>query len=118
MTEDYPDEPVPQKRRKRSLYEIIKEKRQGKPATQEEIEQLKLEVQKAQLKQQIAQAKSKTPSKIDKLRQFATLLNPPDTILTKSSKKTKNGKKQKDTFAEKLRNASGSNERDYTGLTG
>ena len=43
--------------KKRTLYEILKEKLGKKPATREEIEQLKLEAEKESLKAEIAKCK-------------------------------------------------------------
>ena len=47
---------IPIKKRKRSLLEIILEKVKSKPATFEEIQQLKLDKQRAELKRDIAKA--------------------------------------------------------------
>ena len=116
LDDDVPNKPVQQKRRKRSLYEIIKERRKQQPATDEEIEQLKKELVKAQLNQKIAEAKSKIPSKLDKIRRFTSIFGPVEETKTKTKGKKQSPKK--DIFAEKLRDAAGTNEKDYSGLTG
>ena len=67
--------PVPEKRRKRSILEILIEKYREKPATHDEIMQLKLNAQRAELKARIATAKNRTPNRLQKVLSNLSALN-------------------------------------------
>lgn len=62
---------------KRSIMEIIIQKLKSKPATQEEIDQLKLEVAKAKEIRDLRIIKSQTPSKFAKILDTLTTLSEP-----------------------------------------
>ena len=59
MHNKFPTKPAPETKRKRTLFEVIKNKIIEKPATKEEIEQLKLNKERAGLKADIATLKRK-----------------------------------------------------------
>ena len=63
------------KRKKRSLAEIIYEKLKSKPATKEEIEQLKLERERAIIKRDITLIKSQTQTKASRIMDLLTTLS-------------------------------------------
>jgi hypothetical protein len=64
---------------KKTIIEYLKEKFKSKPATREEIDQLKLEVEKAIAIRDIRIAKAQTPSKFAKLLDtLTTLSNTPE----------------------------------------
>lgn len=55
------------KKEKRTIASILIEKFKSKPATKEQIEQLKLEVEMATLKRKLAEEKAKTPNRLAKI---------------------------------------------------
>ena len=60
--------------KKRTLFEVLRSKFAEKPATAEEINQLKLNAERAELQAKIAEAKKRKGSKLKTL--FSTLAEP------------------------------------------
>ena len=61
-------------KKKRTLFEVLRAKFVEKPATPEEIRQLKLNAERAELQAKIAEAKKRKGSKLKTL--FSTLAEP------------------------------------------
>ena len=71
-----PTKPASVKKERRSLYSILKERFSEKPATFQEIEQLKLNAMRAELKARISKAKaSGKQARADKLGQLLGTIN-------------------------------------------
>lgn len=118
---DYPEGPAPQIRKKKSLFDIVKEHVQSKPATQKDIDQLKLDREKAILKKDIAKAnaerKNLKGSALNTL--FGSNEKPTRTRKTKKQKKqraTRRSQSSDDGGLSKMIGNNNSNK--YKGLTG
>ena len=78
MNKDFPNKPAPETKRKRTLFEIIIDRIKEKPATKEELDQLRLNYERAKLKTGIA--KEKREAKANKpniLSLFTNSQSPP-----------------------------------------
>ena len=115
MNNEFPTKPVKETKHKRTLFEVIKNRIIEKPATLEEIEQLKLNAVRARLKADIA--KSKAVAKQSKPNPLSLFIAPASKEPQHKKRHTKRETDQAEDLD--LRKAVGTNDKSkYKDLTG